>query len=44
MLKVTEESVDELLINDRNPRRIRPERMAQLLKTLAAERGLRRGL
>src|SRR3954468_16807744 len=40
MLKVTEVSVDELVLNERNPRRLRPERKAQFLKTLAAERGL----
>ncbi len=40
MLKVTEVSVDELVLNERNPRRLRPERKAQFLKALAAERGL----
>ena len=40
MLTVIEVSVDELVLNDRNPRRMRPERKAQFLKTLAAERGL----
>lgn len=40
MLKIMEVSVDELVLNERNPRRLRPERKAQFLKTLAAERGL----
>jgi DNA modification methylase len=40
MLKVSAVSVDELVLNERNPRRMRPERRAQFLKTLAAERGL----
>ena len=40
MLKVSEVSVDELVLNPRNPRRMRPERKVQFLKTLAAERGL----
>ena len=40
MLKVEEVSVDELDPNDRNPRWMRPERWAQFLKTLAAERDL----
>lgn len=40
MLKVSEVRVDELVLNERNPRRLRPERKAQFLKTLAAERGL----
>jgi hypothetical protein len=38
MLKATEVSVDELVVDERNPRRKRPERWAQFLKTLAAER------
>jgi hypothetical protein len=29
-----------LVLNERNPRRMRPERKAQFLKTLAAERDL----
>jgi DNA modification methylase len=33
-------SVDELVLNERNPRRLRPERKAQFLKTLTAERDL----
>jgi ParB-like chromosome segregation protein Spo0J len=40
MLKVIEVRVDDLVLNERNPRRMRPERKAQFLKTLAAERGL----
>jgi len=40
MLEIVEVSVDELVLNERNPRRMRPERKAQFLKTLAAEREL----
>jgi DNA modification methylase len=40
MVEVVEVPVGELVLNVRNPRRLRPERKAQLLKTLAAERGL----
>ncbi|HEY8777896.1 MAG TPA: DNA methyltransferase [Gaiellaceae bacterium] len=40
MLEVIEMKIEELLLNERNPRRMRPERRAQFLKTLAAERGL----
>src|SRR5947207_3140495 len=40
MLRVTEVDVDELVLNPRNPRRMRAERKAQFLKTLAAERAL----
>lgn len=40
MLEVCEVSVDELVLNPRNPRWMRPERRAQFLKTLEAEREL----
>src|SRR5438046_6566244 len=40
MLRVVEARVDELVVNPRNPRRLRPERKAQFLRTLAAERQL----
>jgi DNA modification methylase len=40
MLEIVEVSVDELVLNERNPRKIRPQRKAQFLKTLAAEREL----
>jgi hypothetical protein len=35
-----EVSVDELVVYERNPRRMRPERKEQFLKTLMAEREL----
>lgn len=38
MLKVVEVSPEELVLDERNPRRRRPERWAQFLRTLAAER------
>ena len=40
MVEIVEVSVDELVLNERNPRRMRPERKAQFLKTLVAEREL----
>jgi DNA modification methylase len=40
MLEIVEAKVAELVLNRRNPRRMRPERRPQFLKTLAAERGL----
>jgi DNA modification methylase len=39
-MRIVEARVSELRVNPRNPRRIRPERMAQLLRTLELERGL----
>jgi DNA methylase/ParB/Sulfiredoxin domain len=40
MPEIVDANVDELVPNKRNPRRMRPERWAQFLKTVAAERGL----
>jgi DNA modification methylase len=40
MPEIVDASVDELVLNARNPRRMRAERKAQFLKTLEAERGL----
>ena len=40
MLEVIEVNVYELVLNERNPRRPRPDRKAQFLKTLSAERAL----
>jgi DNA modification methylase len=40
MLKVVQVQVDELVLNERNPRRVRPERWAPFLKTMEAEREL----
>jgi DNA modification methylase len=40
VLEIVEANVDELVPNPRNPRRLRPERKVQFLKTVASERGL----
>lgn len=40
MLQVVQAEVDELVVNPRNPRRIRPERWQQFLQTLSSEREL----
>jgi DNA modification methylase len=40
MLKIVQARVDRLRVNPRNPRTIRPERLAQLGRTMEAERGL----
>ena len=40
VFEVVQARVDELVLNPRNPRRMRPERRPQFLRTLAAERGL----
>src|SRR5690348_3416331 len=40
VLKVVKARVDELVLNPRNPRWLRPERKAQLMRTMAAEPGL----
>jgi ParB-like chromosome segregation protein Spo0J len=40
VLQIHEVNVNELVLNGRNPRRMRPERKAQFLKTLTEERGL----
>lgn len=40
MAEIVEANVDGLVPSERNPRRFRPERKAQFLKTVAAERGL----
>lgn len=40
MVEVVEARVDELVPNERNPRRMRPERKTQFFKALAAEREL----
>jgi len=37
-LQIVEARLSELRVNPRNPRRIRPERLAHLQRTLAAER------
>jgi DNA modification methylase len=38
VVEIVEATVSELRVNPRNPRRIRPERMAQLMRTMVAER------
>lgn len=40
MPEIVDASVDELVLNERNPRRMRSERKPHFLKTLEAERGL----
>lgn len=40
MLKIVDANVNELVANPQNPRRMRPARWAQFLKTMVAERGL----
>ena len=43
MLKIVQARVDELVLNPRNPRRMRPERWPKFLRTLEAERELTGG-